>query len=131
VKPLFGALLAVGLLALGLGVGLRYETRVMTGIALGCIPTGVLGIFLCMWIARAAARRPEILDKQSDERLVFINQRASLLTVQALFGYFCLYTLLSPVHWLQGVSHTAFGSATLIFMSAIYLGAIAFYSRIY
>jgi hypothetical protein len=130
-KRLFGCLFAVGLIALGLGIGLRWETHVMTGVALGCIPTGVLGIGLSMLIERAAAHRPELAVKQSDERIAFINQRASLFVVKALFGYFCLYTLLSPTHWLRSVSHTTFGSATLIFMSAMYLCAIAVYSRIF
>jgi hypothetical protein len=59
-KPLFATLLVVGLVSLGLGAGLHYETQVMTGIALGCIPTGALGIVLSMLITRVAARRPEL-----------------------------------------------------------------------
>ncbi len=130
-KRLFSLLLAAGSLALFAGLALHYEPRVMLGIALGCIPTGLLGLALSFLIQYLAAHRPELNTTDSDERLAFINHRASAFTVQAMFAYLCLYTVLSPTAWLHGLSHTAVGSISLVFLSVVYLTAIAVFSRIY
>ena len=131
ILPLFGTVLVLGLVALCVGSALNFEPRIMHAIAIGCIPTGALGAVLSVFVVRwTAARRPDLLGKGPDERIRCINHRAGYASVHVLFGYFCLYTMLAPMGWLQGVSHTAFGSATMIFIAVVYWTAIAVYSRI-
>jgi hypothetical protein len=128
----FGAILAVGLIALCLGSAFGYDTRTMHGIAIGCIPTGSLGIVLSILAPRImAARRPSLVTQGPDERVRFINGRASCAALQVLFGWVFLYTVLSPAQWIRSISHTVFGSLTLVFMSLVYAAAVAVYSRRY
>jgi hypothetical protein len=126
---------AVGLLALAAGFFLPGERRAMFGIAIGCIPTGLLGTALCLYLPRlAAARRPEWLERKRDaldERDQHIRHSAGHFAFWALFLYVGLYTLLSPTSWLAGVSHTAFGVATLWVTMVFYWSALFVYRRKY
>jgi hypothetical protein len=121
---LFSGMFLCGLLCLA--GGLVSGDRFLIGAAIGCIPTGALGVALPLAVLRKRRR----VDPD-DERLRFIHQRAAYSTLLILFGYMGLYTMLSNLAFVQGISHTAFGSITLGVMTVAYWTAIAIYSRIY
>ena len=131
----FLGMLILGVLALCAGLILDYERSVMYGIAIGCVPTGAVGAVLAVYVSRWAARkRPDwIQGKRNamDERSVQIRHNAGYAAFWALFVYVCLYTLLSPTQLLQGVSHLAFGIATIYVMTVAYWTAVFVYSRKY
>jgi hypothetical protein len=132
---MFAAVFVLGLLGLCAAWIWPAERQTMTGIAIGCLPTGALGTALSLWMMNWVARkRPEWVQKKVDaldERSSLVRCRAGHTVYWILFAYVGVYTLVSPAAFLQAVSHRAFGCATLLFMTAVYWAAVAIYNRRY
>ena len=128
-------ILVAGVSALCAGWFFEYERRAMFGVAIGCIPTGALGLALSLWAGRWIVRKhPEwIAQKRNamDERSVQVRHHAGHSLFWALFVYLGLYTVLSPTRLVGSITPAAFGSATIILMSLGYWVAIAIYNRKY
>ena len=132
---MFLALIGLGVAALCVGSVLHYEVRTMRGIAIGCIPTGILGAGVGMAARRwMAANRPDVLRRErdaQDERNRYIQRQATHVSFWVFYAYIFLYTLLSPTKLIEGISHSAFGSATLALMSAVYLVTLLLFGKRY
>ena len=131
----FSVTFIVGVLALCAGWIGHIEGRAMYSIAVGCIPTGVLGIGLSLWSARWVPRnRPEWIERKraaADERSIQVNHHAGYSAFWVSFVYVAVSTLLSPTRLVDAISHTAVGSAMMVLMALAYWTAVVISNRRY
>jgi hypothetical protein len=132
---LFLGMLALGMAALLAGAIFHFEPRAMTGVAIGCIPTGLFGAGAAVLGRRwMAARHPERLREERDacdERAAHIHRQASPLSFWVLYAYLFLYTILAPTRLMGAVGHTAVAVTSLCLASAVYVVALMVYRRKY
>jgi len=109
-------MLMVGLTALFIGYVLKYETQAMSGIAIGCIPTG-LACLLIMLYARNKPVMYRNIESEADERSIFIRNKTGATAFWITFLYIGILTVFSHMITL---SLNQLGTFTLIFMSIVY-----------
>ncbi len=112
----YSIMLIVGLSALFAGYILKFETQAMSGVAIGCIPTGLA----CLLILLYGRNKPALyrnLESEADERSLFIRNKTGATAFWLTFLYIGILTVFSNIITL---SLNQVGTYTLIFMSIIY-----------
>lgn len=126
----FSGLLLIGVLSGLAGWIARYEPPIMFSVAIGCIPTGALGLSLSLWIFRwTAEHHPERLRIEDDERLIQIRQRAGNTAFWTMYGLVFFFTLLSGTQFVQNVKPTLFGCGMLVLMGVVHAVVSVVYSQ--
>ncbi|PKM77472.1 MAG: hypothetical protein CVU90_06390 [Firmicutes bacterium HGW-Firmicutes-15] len=113
---IYSAMLLIGLVALFVGYILKFETHAMSGVAIGCIPTGLA----CLLITLYARNKPAMyrnIESEADERSIFIRNKTGATAFWLTFLYIGALTIFSNIITLS-LNHV--GTYTLIFMSVIY-----------
>ena len=113
---LYSAMILAGLGALFVGYILKFETHAMSGVAIGCIPTG-LGCLLIMLYARNNPAMYRNMESEADERNIFIRNKTGANAFWVTFLYIGALTIFSNIITL---SLNQVGTYTLFFMSIIY-----------
>jgi membrane protein YqaA with SNARE-associated domain len=129
----FSGLALTGVVAVGAGVATR--DRAWWGIALGCLPTGVLGWILAWLLPRWMARRhPELAEckaRELDERSEKVRHHAGYTALWIVFVYLGVCALARGLAMFAGVSALAWELSALYLLLAAYWGGVFYYGRKY
>ena len=113
---IYSSMLAIGLVALLLGLGFDYETHTMTSVAIGFIPAG-LGCLLVTLYARNNPVMYRNIESEADERSFFIRNKSGATAFWITFWYVFALTMMANI---INISQISIGVYTLVFMSVIY-----------
>jgi len=112
----YSIMLIVGLSALFVGYILNFETHAMSGVAIGCIPTGLACLLITLYSRNNPAMYRNI-ESEADERSIFIRNKTGATAFWITFLCIGALTIFSNIITL---SLNQVGAYTLIFMSIIY-----------
>ncbi|MEN6327586.1 MAG: hypothetical protein ABFD18_15450 [Syntrophomonas sp.] len=113
---IYSSMLALGLVALLVGLGFDYETHTMTGVAIGFIPAG-LGCLLVTLYARKNPAMYRNIESEADERSVFIRNKSGATAFWITFWFVFALTMMANI---INISQISIGVYTLVFMSVLY-----------
>lgn len=116
----------IGLSAL-IGYVLGFEKPMMSGLAVGFIPTGA-GMLILYQIAKKHPRALRNLQLEKEERNIYINTKAGHTAFWISYWYIFIALVFSNV---LKVSMQKFSIFTLILMPCVYFLVIAIYHRKY
>ena len=117
----------IGALALILGLVFKFETNLMTGIAIGFTPTGI-GTLLIYHYGRKNPTLLKNMELEQEERNVFINTKAGHTAFWISYCYICVAVIFAK---LFDISLQRFCIITLFFMGITYFSFLIIYHRKY
>lgn len=117
----------IGVLALILGYGFKFQTHSMSGIAIGFTPTGI-GMLLIYLYSRKNPTMLKNIELENEERNVFINTKAGNRAFWVSYWYVFIAVMFGS---LFDLSLQTFCIMTLFFMPITYFSFLIIYHRKY
>jgi len=117
----------IGVLALILGYGFKFQAHSMSGIAIGFTPTGI-GMLLIYLYSKKNPTLLKNIELEKEERNVFINTKAGCRAFWVSYWYVFIAVMFGS---LFDLSLQKFCIITLFFMPITYFSFLIIYHRKY
>jgi hypothetical protein len=119
----YGIMASIGFIALFVGYVLNFQPHVMSGIAIGFTPTGLVGMLICI-LGKNKPSMIKSVKAENEERNIFIRNKTGHRAFWITYWYVFAATMASNF---LNISASDLSIVTLIFMPVVYFITMVIY----